>query len=57
MGGLSQREREALGNPSPLGGGRERVNAAQPNSQLSCKPSAELSLLRLCRGAAENQRS
>ena len=27
---LSQREREAFGNPSPLGGGGERANAAQP---------------------------
>ena len=31
---LSQRERDVQGDPSPSGGGRERANTAQPNSQF-----------------------
>ena len=34
-GNLSQRERDVQGNPSPFGGGGERANTAQPNSQFS----------------------
>ena len=42
---LSQREREAFGNPSPLGEVGRGQTLRSLISQLSCKPNAEQSLL------------